>query len=69
MTEGVVDLFEVVKIHEENREVLAGMLKGLGCLSIINKHNGLNVAEVAQRLKSVVSICMTCQVFRFRIPC
>jgi len=32
-------------------KLVKSLLKGLGCLSIINKHNGLNVAEVAQRLK------------------
>jgi len=32
-------------------KLVKSLLKGLGCLSIINKHNGLNVAEVAQQLK------------------
>jgi IclR family mhp operon transcriptional activator len=32
-------------------KLVKSLLKGLGCLSVVNKHNGLNVAQVAQRLR------------------
>jgi IclR family mhp operon transcriptional activator len=31
-------------------KLVKSLLKGLGCLSVVNKHSGLNVAQVAQRL-------------------
>lgn len=32
-------------------KLVKSLLKGLACLSVVNKHNGLNVAQVAQRLR------------------
>lgn len=32
-------------------KLVKSLLKGLSCLSVVNKHNGLNVAQVAQRLR------------------
>lgn len=32
-------------------KLVKSLLKGLGCLSVVNRHNGLNVAQVAQRLR------------------